>query len=89
MPFTDSATAGISNDLSIRAGTVLLLLDPFDEPAVLALARAFARSGRRAAARKLVADYIERVQNEFGEEPSAEIVAIARSTDGLSRSTST
>jgi len=80
MPFTDAGTAGIGPELSIRAATVLLLLDPFDEPAVLALARAFTASGRRAAARKLISDYIESVQAEFGESPSPEVAAAARST---------
>ena len=87
MPFTDSGAAGINTDLSTRVATVLLLLDPFDEPALLALARALFVSGRRAAARKLVGDYIDRVWNEFGEEPSPEVAAIARSTELYSRST--
>ena len=63
--------------VSVQAAVALLALDPFDEAAVLALAEGLSRSGRRVAAKKYVADFLLRLQEELDLEPSARLQTAA------------
>jgi DNA-binding SARP family transcriptional activator len=69
---------GFDIDISTKAASALVALDPFDEQATLALAECLAQSGRRVAARDLVIDFVGRLQAELDEAPSAELAARAR-----------
>ena len=71
-------------DASVRraVASALLLIDPDDEDATVALADALFASGQRHSARTLLADYIRRTTVEFGEEVSPQIREIA-STVGV------
>ena len=62
-------------DLAIRAGCVLLVLDPFDEAACISLADQQAGSGRRIAARDTIVDFATKLQAELEERPSPELAA--------------
>lgn len=56
----------------------LLALDPWDEPATIALAQAFSDSGRRPAAIALLRRYARRVSAEFEEPPSPDLQAASK-----------
>jgi DNA-binding SARP family transcriptional activator len=79
LPIAQAGPNEFETELSIRAATTLLRLDPFDEAAVLALASAMTHSGKRIAARDLVVDYVKRVRHEFDDEPSSQFVSAAGS----------
>jgi len=67
------------SDLAIRAATVLLTLDPFDEAACVVMADQQANSGRRKAARDTILGFAARLRTEFDEPPSPELsAALAR-----------
>jgi DNA-binding SARP family transcriptional activator len=70
---------GTSFDLEVaaHAATALLNLDPFDEGAILALAECLNRTGRRAAARRMVADFLKRMESDLDLEPTHEFQAQA------------
>ena len=55
----------------------LLRLDPFDEPATLALADALSASGRVVAARNVVVEYVRRLNDDLELAPSAEFQSAA------------
>jgi len=78
LPIALSAVTGFDIDISTKAASALVALDPFDEQATLALAECLAQSGRRVAARDLVIDFVGRLQAELDEAPSAELAARAR-----------
>jgi ATP/maltotriose-dependent transcriptional regulator MalT/DNA-binding SARP family transcriptional activator len=67
-----SAAAGEPHEVAVAtmAASALLALDPYDEAAVIALADCMSKSGRRVAARNLIADYVRRVHIELDAEPS-------------------
>ncbi len=79
LPIAQAGPDTYETALSLGAAQTLLKLDPFDEAAVLALASAMARSGKRVAARDLVIDYVRRVRSEFDDEPSSQFVSAAGS----------
>jgi DNA-binding SARP family transcriptional activator len=56
--------------VSTQAASALVALDPYDESAVLALADCFAQSGRRAAARQVVVDFVQRLEADLEMAPS-------------------
>jgi DNA-binding SARP family transcriptional activator len=59
-------------DISVQAASALLMLDPWDERAVVAMADGLARSGRRVAARDFIAEFASRYERELDEPPSDE-----------------
>jgi DNA-binding SARP family transcriptional activator len=60
-----------------KVARAAIALDPFDETAHVALARAFSDSGRRAAGLRLLRDFARRLSDEFDEAPSADLSAAA------------
>jgi len=64
-------------EVSAQAAAALLNLDPFDEAAILALADCLSQSGRRAAARQVVIDFLRRMQSDLDLDPSADFRAAA------------
>ena len=73
LPIARSESGAFDPEIALMAGTALLVLDPYDEAATLALARNLSASGRRVAARDLVLRYVKRLRDEFEEEPSADV----------------
>ena len=68
-----SAPGEYDLDICIQAASALLLLDPWDERAVVALAEGLARSGRKIAARDFLADFAGRYERELEEQPSEDV----------------
>jgi ATP/maltotriose-dependent transcriptional regulator MalT/DNA-binding SARP family transcriptional activator len=64
---------GLSAEVELRAGHALTDLDPYDEQAHLAIAKALAGSGRRTQARAVLNRFSERVKADLDEDPSEEI----------------
>jgi DNA-binding SARP family transcriptional activator len=64
--------AGTNFDLAVsaQAASALIALDPYDESAVLALAGCLAQTGRRAAAKQLLVDFVQRLDSELEMAPS-------------------
>jgi len=56
--------------VAAQAATALMTLDPYDEAAVIALADCFTQSGRRAAAKQVVVDFIRRLESDLEMTPS-------------------
>lgn len=79
LPIAKSPVTEFDTDVAALAASALLTLDSFDEAATIALADCLTRSGRRVAARELVVDYIHRLQSEFDEAPSQELIDAAQS----------
>jgi DNA-binding SARP family transcriptional activator len=75
-----SPVTGYDVEVSSQAAAAILLLDPFDETATLALAECLARSGRKVAARKLVIDFARRLQEEMDMDPSP---LVTQAAEGL------
>ena len=75
LPIALGRTGYAVADLSIRAATALLALDPYDEQAYIAIADRLAESGRRVAARELITRYARRLNDELSEAPSLELAA--------------
>jgi DNA-binding SARP family transcriptional activator len=71
-----------SADLAIRAASALMLLDEFDEGAVVAMAKQLMDTGRRAAARNLLRRYARQLRDELDEAPPQPIVALLAVLDG-------
>lgn len=78
MPIALSAGTSYDTDVSVSAAMALISLDPFDEGAVIALAKCLADSGRRVAARDVIIDFARRMTAELDEGPSSTIVDAAR-----------
>jgi DNA-binding transcriptional activator of the SARP family len=76
-------------DLAIRAGCVLLDLDPFDEAACIFVADQQASSGKRIAARDTIVDFARKLQAELDEPPSLELAAALVKLAGSAKSSST
>ena len=74
LPIASQSNSSFDVQVSLDAATALISIDPFDEPATLALAECFARSGRRIAARDLLVRYAEQMRTELDEKPSANVV---------------
>jgi DNA-binding SARP family transcriptional activator len=77
MPVASRHDPSVGPEVAVRAALALLRLDPFDETATLALADALAASGRVAAARSVVVDYVKRLSEDLDLAPSAEFGAAA------------
>ncbi|HEX2767479.1 MAG TPA: BTAD domain-containing putative transcriptional regulator [Candidatus Limnocylindria bacterium] len=77
LPIALRTDASTSTGVSIQACLALLRLDPFDEQATLALADALSASGRVAAARKVVIEYVRRLNVDLDLEPSPEFFTAA------------
>jgi DNA-binding SARP family transcriptional activator len=73
LPIAQSGTESFGPDIRARAAVALLHLDPFDESAVLALARALSDSGRAVAARTLLSSFAARLRADFDDEPSPQL----------------
>jgi len=70
---------GAGTDLAIRAGCVLLGLDPFDEAACIWVAEQQAISGKRIAGRATILAFAQKLQDELDERPSEQLAtALAR-----------
>jgi DNA-binding SARP family transcriptional activator len=75
----DSPGSGFDVDVAAQAATALLALDPFDEAAIVALADCFSQSGRKAAAHRIVVDFVKRLHADLDLPPSREFhTALAR-----------
>jgi DNA-binding SARP family transcriptional activator len=75
----ESPGASFEVDVAAQAATSLLALDPFDEAAIVALADCFTQSGRKAAAHRIVADFVKRLHADLDLPPSREFDgAVAR-----------
>lgn len=72
LPIAVSAGTSFDLDVAAQAATALLQLDPFDEGAILALAECLNRSGRRAAARKVVVEFLQKMASDLDLEPTPE-----------------
>jgi DNA-binding SARP family transcriptional activator len=78
MPIALSAGTSYEVDVAISAAMALTCLDPFDEGAVIALAKCLADSGRRVAARDVIIDFARRMSAEIDDEPSPNVIEAAR-----------
>jgi LuxR family transcriptional regulator, maltose regulon positive regulatory protein len=67
-----------SVEVAAQAASALLLVDPFDEGALICLAECMSRSGRRAAAQQIVADFARRMASDLDIEPSPQLVDAAK-----------
>jgi DNA-binding SARP family transcriptional activator len=83
LPIALAPITSFDVDVSAQAAAALLNLDPFDEAAILALADCLSQSGRRAAARQVVIDFLRRMQSDLDLDPSADFQA-ATTQYGLS-----
>ena len=86
LPLALGRTPFPAQDIGIRAASALLTLDPYDEQAYIAIADRLAESGRRVAARELIARYAQRLREELSEPPSAELTMALRQLGGTSLS---
>jgi DNA-binding SARP family transcriptional activator len=71
LPIATQSQVAYDVQVSTDAATALVAIDPYDESATLALADCLKRSGRPAAARRLLVAYAERVRDELDEASSA------------------
>jgi len=72
LPIALAPITSFDVDVSAQAAAALLNLDPFDEAAILALADCLSQSGRRAAARQVVVDFLRRMQSDLDLDPSTD-----------------
>jgi ATP/maltotriose-dependent transcriptional regulator MalT len=79
LPIAQGFGTSFSNEASAQAASALLAIDPFDELALVCLAECMQRSGKRAAARKVVRDFARRLADDLDLEPSPEFRASATS----------
>ena len=77
LPIALAAPGEYELDICIQAASALLLLDPWDERAVVALADGLARSGRKVAARDFLADFAGRYERELDEQVSDDVAQAA------------
>lgn len=77
LPIAQGHIAGVRPDTQLAAGHALTLLDPFDEPAHIAIAKSFVESGRRTQARELLRKYSRRLKTELDEDPSDDLTLVA------------
>ena len=76
---------GFDVDVAMRAASALVLLDQYDETAVLVLANCLEKSGQRVAARDLIVDFARRIHAELEEPPSVALANAAQRLGGLDR----
>jgi DNA-binding SARP family transcriptional activator len=69
--------------VSAQAAGALINLDPYDEPAVLALADCLAQSGRRAAAKQVLLDFVNRLESDLDMSPSQDFTDAASRVAGI------
>ena len=72
LPIAVSPGTSYDVDVSAQAAGALLNLDPYDEPAILALAACFSQLGRRAASRQVIVDYLKRLETDLDLEPTTQ-----------------
>jgi DNA-binding SARP family transcriptional activator/tetratricopeptide (TPR) repeat protein len=77
LPIAQGLVSGVPSETQLLAGHSLTMLDPFDEPAHVAVAKAFANTGRRSQARDFLRRYTRRLQEELDEEPSQDLRLVA------------
>jgi DNA-binding SARP family transcriptional activator len=65
-----SSVSMFEASISAQAASALIALDPYDESAVLALADCLAQTGRRAAARQVILDFVQRLDRDLDLNPS-------------------
>jgi DNA-binding SARP family transcriptional activator len=73
LPIAMASPGEFDPDVSLQAASALLMLDPWDERAVVAMAGGLAQSGRRVAARNFITDFASKYERELDEEPSEEL----------------
>jgi ATP/maltotriose-dependent transcriptional regulator MalT/DNA-binding SARP family transcriptional activator len=73
LPIARGEVHGVSHDAVLQAGSALTALDPYDEPAHLAIARHLASSGRRSQAREYLGRYARRLHDDLDESPSDDL----------------
>jgi ATP/maltotriose-dependent transcriptional regulator MalT/DNA-binding SARP family transcriptional activator len=72
LPIAMAMPGEFAPEVSIQAASALLMLDPWDERAVVAMADGLSRSGRRVAARNFITDFANKYERELDEDPSEE-----------------
>jgi ATP/maltotriose-dependent transcriptional regulator MalT/DNA-binding SARP family transcriptional activator len=77
LPIAQQSAGVFDVQVATAAATALVLLDPFDESATIALADCLARSGKKIAARDLLVRYAEQVRSELDEDPSDTVMTAA------------
>jgi DNA-binding SARP family transcriptional activator len=77
LPIAQGMILGVPPETQLLAGHALTILDPFDELAHVAVAKAFASSGRRSQARDFLRRYTRRLQDELDEKPSTDLQVVA------------
>ena len=77
LPIAMASPGAFESEVSVQAASALLLLDPWDELAVVAMADGLARSGRRVAARNFLTEFATRYERELEEQPSEELRSAA------------
>jgi LuxR family transcriptional regulator, maltose regulon positive regulatory protein len=77
LPIAQQSASSFDVQVAIAAATALVLLDPFDEAATIALADCLARSGKSIAARDLLVRYADQVRSELEENPSDKVMEAA------------
>ncbi|MEP6680169.1 MAG: BTAD domain-containing putative transcriptional regulator [Chloroflexota bacterium] len=73
LPVATNALRAGGPELGVRAACALVVLDPFDELAQIALADRLAEGGRRSAARESISEFSRRLRDELDEEPSSNL----------------
>ena len=81
LPIAQAPATTFRPELAGKAASALLMLDPFDEQAVLALAGSLSEAGQRAAARQVVLDFIHRLNADLDLEPTTSFRASASKLD--------
>jgi DNA-binding SARP family transcriptional activator len=77
LPIAQGSATSYTHDVAAQAANALLLIDPFDEPALISLAESMHKSGRRAAAHQVIADFARRMASDLDIEPSPELLQTA------------
>jgi DNA-binding SARP family transcriptional activator len=77
LPIAQGSATSYSPEVAAQAANALLLIDPFDEPALISLVESMHRTGRRVAARQMIAEFAKRMASDLEIEPSAELLHTA------------
>ena len=77
LPIAQGYGTAYSVEVAAQAASALLRIDPFDEPALICLAETMHRSGRRAAAQQVIAEFARRMAVDLEIEPSTQLISAA------------
>ena len=85
LAIANSGSGDMPSHLSLRAAELLTEIDPFDESAHVAMARTLNEMGRRAAARRMLTEFAERLQAELQAPPSEAVLQAVADLGGKRR----